>query len=579
MVRQVKKHKIRPFRSLGFFFSRIFATPVKYSKLVWHIFSRLQPWFSILVALAISLPLVYAADQIINLSNSQTTVTHTYREGVLGNFTNIDPLPLIPTDKQLSQLNRDVTRLLLDPLFSTSSDGNLIGMIADTYTIQEGGAKFIITLKDRNWSDGTQITIDDVLATFQNIKNIGENSLYFSSLDGVTLTKVDDRTMLFSLDVANSAFLESLSWPILPAKYAVLNYDNLLISSFGKNPISSTGWLIENINTTYVKLNNASLVKSIEFVFYNTYADLDKALNAGLIDGYYSLDKISDKQFSSVSEYPLVRQLYSLYFNVAASGSVLTDPNIRKAISYGINRNEVVGDLGVSRQSIISDNSWAFNPSVNTYAYVIQKAGQLLDNAGYKLDNNNMREINGKVIQFTLSVPDTNTKIRLAKKIQSDLKQIGIKVDIKAIKDSEVVDNERKSNIFYNTIVLTKNFEAMIFAVDSGLDPDKFSQWHSSRIPKVDTSTGNVTVGLNFSGYASNRVDQFLFLGRKESDKDKRKTPYFQFQKVFYEDAPVYTLYNPYLFYVKSDRIQNVDFSGAIKIEDRFINFDKWRLG
>ncbi|MEI7603624.1 MAG: ABC transporter substrate-binding protein [bacterium] len=571
MARQIRsklsKNILKKF-SIG----RYFSKPLIFLKAIWNVLYRIQPLFSIIIALIISLPIAYSIVQ--GIDNVEfKNAEKIYKEGVIGNLTGIDPLPQLPLEKPFSQLNRDVTHLLFDPLFSTDTSGNPVGILAESYEAQSGGSKFNIKLKDRKWSDGTKITSADVVETFSSIQNSGVSGLYYSSTEGVKIEAVDDLNFSFTLDVPNSAFLETLYWPVLPAKNLVVRYDVLMKTDFAKNPISSTDWEIFSITDKDITLKNHSNRK-LKFVFFDTQGELEKALNSGVIDGYSTLEKIAEKNYTTVSKFVLPRQLYAIYFNLTDTGSpIIKDPIIRKAISYSIDRNGISQDVGVPRQSIIIQSSWAFNPNANTYPIDIQKANDILDQAGYAKDGD-YRKANGVEIAFTISIPDVSIRKKQAEYIQEYLKKVGIRMNIKAISDTQIIDNERKFNLFYNSVVLTKNYEAMIYSVDSGLDPDKFSQWHSTKIPDYNKGT----YGLNFSGYSSVRVDNYLTQGRKQTDQNARKTPYNQFQKVFYEDAPVIALYNPYLFYVTSKKISNVNFTSAFRIENRFVNFNEWKF-
>lgn len=542
----------------------------KYFKAVWQVVARFQPFFSIFVALLVCIPLAYAITLVV--PQLQTIGTkNEFHEGVVDSMHYVDPFPQTPLDAPFSQLNRDVTRRLFDPLFVSDAEGTPVGAIADKYTITDSAEKFTITLKNRQWSDGQTIKSSDVVDTFNLIKKLGGSSIYSAAVDGVKISAQDDSTVVFQLDAPNSAFLETLSWPVLPSAQITLDYTGMIQGEFGRNPITSTGWSIKKITANNISLKSPQ-GNILEFIFYENKSSVEKAMDAGFIDGYYATAIPTDRKFTDMYKYILPRQIYSLYFNLTA-GTPLKDPSLRKAISYAINRDEIANGIGEVQPSVINNKSWAYNPAVNTYPYNIDQGNKLLDNLGYTSQNGE-RFKNGQRLESTLSVPNIPLREDQANKIKDQLKLIGITVNVQVVKDSDIFENVLKTNLFYTSIVLTRNFEAMIYSVDSGLDPDKFSQWSSSTIPNLETKT----IGLNFAGYTNERVNTFLFQGRKQTDQAARKTPYNQFQKVFYEDAPVVTLYNPYLFYVVNKKVKNVDFTGALRIEDRFINFDQWEF-
>jgi peptide/nickel transport system substrate-binding protein len=550
-----------------------------YSKAIFNIILKFQPFSSIAFSILIVVPLAFSVIKGIEKLPYQD---YLYSEGVLGSIEYVDPLPLIPLDKEFSQLNKEVSRLLFDPLFTTDTEGNIRGLLGDTYEVNDNATKFTIKLKDRKWNFGDKVTAKDVVDTFNTIKKQGNGGLYHPAVEGVDIVAIDENTVAFTIlppnettaATPNVAFYETLSWPILPSKYLNGDYAKLVLSDLGRKSPSDTDWSLEAITNKYVLLKNNTVNKKLKLEFYKSYQEMEMALNAGFINGYSSLEKPIERPYTTIYQYTLPRQTYSLYFNFGENGSnFLRDPNVRKAISYAIERNEIAGDVGVARQSVISTNSWAFNPAINTYSLNIDAANKILDDAGYA-KNGVYRKQNDKELGFTLSVPNIASRVQQARIIKNQLQNIGINVTIKSIQDMQYVNNALRTNIFYNSVVLTKNFEAMIFSVDSGLDPDKFSQWHSSNIPDLSKNQ----IGLNFSSYSNFRVDEFLRKGRSQIDQNARKQTYSQFMKVFYEDAPVVTLYNPYLFYVTSKKVQSVDFTNTIKIEDRFTNFKDWKF-
>src|SRR5581483_10094915 len=80
---------------------------------------------------------------------------------------------------------------------------------------------------------------------------------------------------------------------------------------------------------------------------------------------------------------------------------------------------------------------------------------------------------------------------------------------------------------------IPQNFQALLISQDIPADPDQYSLWHSTQLE------------TNISHESSPRVDKDLEDGRKESDIDKRKASYADFQKVLLDDSPAAFLYFP----------------------------------
>ena len=76
-------------------------------------------------------------------------------------------------------------------------------------------------------------------------------------------------------------------------------------------------------------------------------------------------------------------------------------------------------------------------------------------------------------------------------------------------------------------------YQAILVTQEIPSDPDQYTLWHSTQ-----TQT-------NLSHYANPKIDKLLEDGRKESDPEKRKKIYFDFQRYLVEDAPAVFLFHP----------------------------------
>jgi peptide/nickel transport system substrate-binding protein len=88
---------------------------------------------------------------------------------------------------------------------------------------------------------------------------------------------------------------------------------------------------------------------------------------------------------------------------------------------------------------------------------------------------------------------------------------------------------------FLKNFVLPGYFDAVILGWTTGLDPDVYDVWHSSRAG-----------GLNFIHYANAEVDALLEKARSTFAEDVRKKLYDRFQEILHEEQPYCFLYVPY---------------------------------
>ena len=170
------------------------------------------------------------------------------------------------------------------------------------------------------------------------------------------------------------------------------------------------------------------------------------------------------------------------------------------------------------------------------------------------LDNDGWVEKGGQKLEFTVLVNQGNAeRIRCAELIQKDLKDVGIRMKIRVIEWSSMI----------NEFINKRHFEAVLMGWSLSRDPDCYDIWHSSK-----TREGE----FNFIGYKNERVDRLLEEGRRTFDQSKRAAIYHDIHRLIYEDQP-------YLFLYSADAlpIVNLRFKG-IEVSPIGIgyNFIKW---
>ena len=104
----------------------------------------------------------------------------TYTEATIGRVNSMNPLfATTGSEKVLS-------RLMFSTLITIDYTGNPGMGLAKSLTARENGKVWVLTLKDGlKWSDGTDLTVDDVMFTIKLIQNPAVNSIYKSNLENV----------------------------------------------------------------------------------------------------------------------------------------------------------------------------------------------------------------------------------------------------------------------------------------------------------------------------------------------------------------------------------------------------------
>jgi peptide/nickel transport system substrate-binding protein len=213
------------------------------------------------------------------------------------------------------------------------------------------------------------------------------------------------------------------------------------------------------------------------------------------------------------------------YIGMNMRDPVLKDRRVRQAIAYAVDREAIVKylrrDLAQPAVGVLSPVAWAFEPDVQQFPYDVERAKQLLDEAGYPDPDGD-----GPQPRLRLSLKtSTDEFFRLqATVIQQNLRLAGI--------DSEVRSYEFAT--FYAD-VLSGNVQMYQLQWVGVTDPDMLRRlYHSTQVPPV---------GFNRTYYSNPEVDRLIDLATTAlTDADRRKY-YSEVQKLVAEDVPYVSLW------------------------------------
>ncbi|MEK6952610.1 MAG: ABC transporter substrate-binding protein, partial [Nanoarchaeota archaeon] len=117
----------------------------------------------------------------------------------------------------------------------------------------------------------------------------------------------------------------------------------------------------------------------------------------------------------------ILPRYFAVFFNFNPNGqksTILSDENIRKALSYSVNKDDIINKISFSSKvdSPILPDFFGYNKPSVIYNFDIEKAKNLLDKAGFKLSKSNQREkpiVKTPAFQFKkyLKVGSKNTDV------------------------------------------------------------------------------------------------------------------------------------------------------------------------
>jgi peptide/nickel transport system substrate-binding protein len=498
--------------------------------------------------------------------------TSIFVEGSVGAISTFNPIFLTQ-----NPVDSDIHALVFEKFIKISKDGTPKVGIATDWVKSSDGVIYEFTISsDHKWQDGEPLTVEDVLFTFEISKELAQKFNYDTigvPLLDVKIEKISNEKMRFTLPESNATFFEAVSVYIIPKhKFEDVRLEDIPFDVFARFPVGSGPFEVyrSEPNVVYLKASdNYYMTPKIEtFVYrlYSDYSSLEAAFRNGVLDAMGGTDGTSMDFFKEYSGYDIYLQtLYSrlrmIFFNTRKEK--LENKDIRRALNYLTDKELLLQKAMISgflTYGPIHENSWAYSDSnVVKYDYDQQKAKEILNNLGYFLNETSgyYETEDKKILNFTLSYYDNNFNGRITQALKELWREEGIVLELEPLTYTQLTQE----------IVATRDYELLMYEIETTIDPDQYNLWHSLKSNYPD---------LNLSGYSYERVDILLEESRKTLEREKRILNYELFQKYLTQDSPAIFLYHPNYTYIVRDSIEIDQISEIIYPYQRFDDIASW---
>ncbi len=499
-----------------------------------------------------------------------------FSEALIGSPLYINPI--------LSQSNldadQDLSALIFSGLLKYDKNLDLTNDLAESYEISEDQKTYTFHLRqDAKWHDGQDLTASDVVFTVLSIQNPDFKSPLFRSFEGVTVEKVDDYTVKFTLSEPYAAFLNVLTVGILPQH---LWYDipplSAKLAVYNQKPIGSGPYKFKSlikeksgVIKAYTLEKNKDYYGKIPYIdkiVFKFYPDYDTAINALTnkeVQNLSFLPKEYLEKFKNKRDFNLydvnLSQYTAIFFN-QSNNDLLKNKNLREALSYAIDKNKIIEDVLQNQGQVIDGpilpGFLGYNSDIKKYEYNPEKAVELLVNDGWILTDNIFTK-KDQELKITLTTVNQTANVKTANLIKDFWTNIGVNVELQIVSKDDIE----------NQIINPRNYQALLYGEIIGYDPDLFPFWHSSQRDYP---------GVNLANYVNRKVDQLLEEARLTNDTKIRDEKYHEFQDLLIEDLPAIFLYNPTYTYPVTTKIKGFDLQRMAKPFDRFIDIENWYI-
>lgn len=489
-----------------------------------------------------------------------------------------------------SILTTDVTSMTVmrhttDGLMNLDKDNNPIPGIAEKYEISTDGLKYTFHLRDAKWSDGTPVTAKDFEFAWKSVLNKANAAEYAyimymikgaqeynggsGKVEDVGIKAVDDKTFEVTLVRPTPYFLYLTSFGVyMPVNQAFYEKQaNGGKNSYGteadkliyNGPYIIKSWahedkIILEKNPNYWDAANIKLDKITMLMVKDTNAGYNM-FAGGEADmvGLKGADQVAK---ATADGYAPAK--YSdgavAYFEFNFKDPVMKNVNIRKALTYAIDRQSLV--TKVFKNSSMPALSFT-NPDIsglNGKSFKSMVGDLIKDNnsdEAKQLLAKGMKELGLKTVpKLSMITDDTDVAKRDAAAYQEYWKKnLGV--------DVEILTMPFKSRLARMT---AKDFQVVLAL----WGPD-----YNDPMTYLDMfETGN---GNNHTSYSNKAYDDLLNKVRAETDQTKRFDLLVQTEKLLMEDQPIGPLYfrnrdyvvKPYLMGVVRNAFQDINMRWA----------------
>lgn len=440
--------------------------------------------------------------------------------------------------KQTAFSSLRLLELVYEPLVRLNADLEIIPAIAESWEFSEDGKTLTFKLDaDAKFQNGEKVTPADVKASFERVLDEATGAAARANFTSIESIDTPDETIVvFNLsqpDVPMLTAMTSINAAVVPA--SEIEAGTIGTKAIGSGPFKLDSWepnqkevlsanpdwaggevKVDGINISVLPDETAILAalrtKQVDFALIND------PLVATLVPNEASLE---------LSRTPVLAY-HVLQLN--PSREPMTELAVRQAISCAIDRQDVLDTALLGEGAVtgpLTMPAYRSDPgALFCYERDVEKAKQLMADAGYA------DGFSATVIAATGEPP---TAAAEAQVIQSQLAEIGIKLDIKMMELNVYVDTWLKGDF------------DMAVALNGGR-ADPYSMYN-----RYWTKDGNLQ---HVANYIDDTLDSLMQEGRVETDFDKRKEIFAKFETHLAEVSPWIWLYTGYTYTAQQKNVK-----------------------
>ena len=468
-------------------------------------------------------------------------------------------LLIVGYDREPDTLNRFTTHILEDiqtcvveGLTTTDEQMNVVPLLAtDVPTIQNGGVRLRddggmdVTWKLRpgvTWHDGKPFTSADVKFTVDAINGPNYNPESTDGFDRISSVDTPDAlTAIVHYNEIYAPYDIQFIRGTLP-KHVLDGRDIDRAQDYNRAPLGTgpyrvADWtageyiLLERV-AHYWRGDQYPKIRRLMFKFIaNTNTRINQ-LKSGEVHVVALVPWDKYREIAGLSSLAVHKTAGNAYEHVTLNERHFPpfgDVRVRRALTHALDRElltkTILDGLAPVAHGPIQPVSWAYTDRITQYPFDPARARVLLDEAGWKVGPNEIRQRDGRPLAFTL-ITQAGFAIRenMAQAIERQLRDVGVDVTV------QLHDGTAISAIWFEG-----RFDAMLHWWQMPSDPELTTFFAADRTPPA---------GRNINYYQDEALTRLLYASDRTVDREERKRLLHRAQQIVADAAPEIPLYS-----------------------------------
>lgn len=436
--------------------------------------------------------------------------------------------PILSNNKNV----QDIYKLIFEPLVNLTAEYKAEPCLAKEWA-KQGDNSYLIKLRENvRWSNGHQLTSEDVRFTIDRLKDT--QTIYSSNVQNVVgIDIVDDYTLKINLDKEVPFFEYNLTFPILSKEY--FEGEDFVNTSKNDAPIGTGQFKITEVQSSYIILEKSTnwwnkekntVLEKITVNLFSAVGELYNSFKLGNIDLISTTNTNVQEYIGTIgysSKEMKGREHTFLALNTA--NYFLSKSEVRKAISYSIDKagitTNVLNGKYLTSSFPLDYGNWLCQEQDASSGYNVEQAKQILVDNGSSYRNNYWQKTEDyktqRIVLNLLVKNSDQAKVAVAQNIREQLEAQGIRINIVGATNDQ-----------YKNLLAARSYDIALCSMT--LSPS----------PNLETFFGEG----NLANYSNDEIRSIMSEVKNTTDENILKEKYQRLIEIYKTEMPYISLYN-----------------------------------